>query len=443
MRKSVDILIRYEHKVREIESIMLIRLEMERRGYSVAFTANYDYKNKTRYIPKVIISPAIYWEETIINDLAIYGLKKKVANLLWEQVMGIEEEESKSSPHNIYGLGQKALALCWGEKTQDRLVKAGMPKENTKIVGQINTDLLRGRYASKLFSKEYIANKYGLNFKARWNLFISSFAYCELDIIQKGLIRDVYGDKYMEEFTECSNESRRSILRWFEEALKKFPEDIIIYRPHPDEAKKSNLLKELEEKYPNFVVIQNLSLKHWINASDKVYNWYSTGVVDAVVMNKPWRLLRPCVIPKQYDYRLFYSANQIKTVEEFVEDYQSSENKTIIDKKLFSDYYYLPSRYVYLQICDIIEDMLKSDKYDIHYSWNERIKVLWAYIKHHIKANLQWVKPFLLRVNLFNEKFAKSAAIQKALDEGFEKNVATERELQELRNLLRPLVYGE
>ena len=46
MREKVDIVIRYEHKVRELESIMLLKIEMERRGYSVAFVANYDYKNK-------------------------------------------------------------------------------------------------------------------------------------------------------------------------------------------------------------------------------------------------------------------------------------------------------------------------------------------------------------------------------------------------------------
>ena len=41
--KKVDFLIRYEHKVRDLESIMLIRTELERRGYSVAFICNYEY----------------------------------------------------------------------------------------------------------------------------------------------------------------------------------------------------------------------------------------------------------------------------------------------------------------------------------------------------------------------------------------------------------------
>ena len=57
---KVDFLFRYEHKVRELETIMLLKLELERRGYSVAFVGNYDYKQKDNYQPKVLISPAIY-----------------------------------------------------------------------------------------------------------------------------------------------------------------------------------------------------------------------------------------------------------------------------------------------------------------------------------------------------------------------------------------------
>ena len=49
--KKVDFLIRYEHKVRDLESIMLIRTELERRGYSVAFICNYEYNPQVRYQP--------------------------------------------------------------------------------------------------------------------------------------------------------------------------------------------------------------------------------------------------------------------------------------------------------------------------------------------------------------------------------------------------------
>lgn len=439
----VDIVIRYEHKVRELESIMLIRMEMERRGYSVAFTANYDYKSTIRYNPKLIVSPAIYNEDTLLSDLKEYGLKRKIVNLLWEQLIGIKDEEAIDCSHNITGAGHKAIAFCWGQRTQSRLVKAGMPVKNTKVVGQINTDFLRGPLSATIMTKDQLATKFGLNKNARWNLFVSSFSYCELDELQKELIIKLCGKKYLNEFTEISNSSREGILNWFENTLSDYPDDIFIYRPHPDEAKKSIILKNLESKYKNFFVISDLAVKHWINASDMIYNWYSTGIVDAIILNKPYRILRPIIIPKEYDYRLFYNAVHIKSLSEFKEDYPSLEIKDIVDKKLYSEYYYVPDMYVYKEICDILEDMLNTGKYDIKYTLNEKISFGMQYIMSQSIRRLSFVKPLLRKFHIFESRLNKSALIRETLKKGYQKNVASKEEIDAIYKKLKPIIYNE
>jgi surface carbohydrate biosynthesis protein len=446
MKKKVDFLIRYEHKVRELESIMLLKLELERRGYTVAFVANYDYKDKKHYDPKVIVSPAIYNDGQLKTDISRYGLKKKIANLLWEQVMGIAEEESPTGPHNVYGTGQKAVTFCWGENTMRRLINVGMSTQNAKVVGQINTDLLREPFNSLLSTKEQLAEKYELDINSRWNLFVSSFAYCELDELQKNLIVKYYEKKYLEEFTKISIESRNKLLIWFEEALKRYPQDTFIYRPHPDEAAKSQVLKDLVSKYANFYVIAEMPLKHWCNAADKVYNWYSTGIIDAVVLNKPCRLLRPVFISDEYDYRLFYSANKIKTLQDFLDDYDSLDNCVGLDPQMVTDYYYFPKSFVYLEICDVLEDLLTSEKYDIHYTKEENKnfqKVYWKAVLMRNIGKLYFVKPLLRKLHLFDERFAKGDNRRKILNEGFEKNVATDEECRLLAEKLKPMVYGQ
>lgn len=127
--KKVDFLIRYEHKVRDLESIMLLRTELERRGYSVAFVCNYEYERKIKYHPKVLVSPAIYNDGNLLGDIKNYGIIRKIANLLWEQLIGVKDEESTSCSHNVIGTGQKAITLCWGQQTQDRIVRGGVPKK--------------------------------------------------------------------------------------------------------------------------------------------------------------------------------------------------------------------------------------------------------------------------------------------------------------------------
>lgn len=443
MRDKVDIVIRYEHKVRELESIMLLKLEMERRGYSVAFVANYDYKSKRRYNPRLILSPAIYNDDQLKMDISRFGLKKKIVNLLWEQLMGIAEEESPTGAHNVYGTAQKIVTFCWGENTRRRLTSVGMPLENAKVVGQINTDLLRDPFVKLLATKEQLAEKYGINAKARWILFISSFAYCELDEIQEDIIRKSNGQKYLDEFTDISLKSREFLLTWFEEALNRHPEDVLIYRPHPDELAKSEKLVFLSKKYQNFHVIADMSLKHWCNAADKIYNWYSTGIIDAVILKKPCRLLRPCFISEEYDYRLFYSANQIKSSEAFLADYESMDTINALDPQMVADYYYMPKRFVYLEICDMLEEMLKTDKYDIRYTIKEKNlyrKVVW---RAEILRRLSFCKPFLRKIGLFKDTFVKSDIAHQVMDDGYVKNVATEEEIQHLYSQLLPIVYGQ
>ena len=116
---------------------------------------------------------------------------------------------------------------------------------------------------------------------------------------------NIEGKENFEYFKQLSDKSRAEILSWFEKVLMCNPKTIIIYRPHPDEAKKSIILKELEAKYSNFRVISELALKHWINACDKIYNWYSTGQVDVNILAKPYRFLRPECIKQDIDYKLF------------------------------------------------------------------------------------------------------------------------------------------
>lgn len=444
--KKVDFLIRYEHKVRDLESIMLIRAELERRGYSVAFICNYEYNPQVRYQPKVLVSPAIYSDANLIGDFQNYGLLQKIVNLLWEQLIGIKDEESPNCSHNVVGTGQKAITLCWGEQTQNRIVASGVPSKNAIVVGQLNLDLLKEPFNKTLLSKEELAERYNLDGSKKWLLFVSSFAYSELDPIQiAGYIKD-FGEEDLNYMINLSNKSRSEILKWFEIALQKYPESIIIYRPHPDEARKSQVLKDMEAKYPNFRVISELALKHWMNASDKVYNWYSTGLVDAKVLNKPIRLLRPCHIDRDFDYRIYLDAKKITTKNEFLADFVNFEKQNILDEDLFNSYYYIPKHFTYMKVCDILEDMLKTNKYDINYSLNEYIKFGSVIVKAKF---IKCLKPFLpimqmlpVLKGMVKKRLDKRDIVINTLKQGYDKNVATEQDIQEIYQRVKPIIYG-
>lgn len=446
-RQKIDFLFRYEHKVRELESIMLLKLELERRGYTVAFVGNYDYKQIDNYYPKVFISPAIYNNNNLYGEFIKYGLIRKIANLQWEQVFTISNEKDINFAQNITGIGTKTINFCWGIRSKERIIKGGVNKECAIVVGQVNADLLKDKFSQSLKRKEELAKDFNINSNLKWHLFISSFAYCELDKLQTELIIKAIGYKDYYRFKKISDESRESILDWFESMLKQDKETILIYRPHPDEAKKSTRLKDMEHRFPNFKVIPDLAIKHWINACDKIYNWYSTGIIDGIILNKPWRLLRPITIDEDLDYRMMHHAQSIKSYKEYIEDVQNYEIKDIIEKNILDSYYYIPDNYSYIKVCDILEEMLLTTKYDIHYTFNEYIHLNILLTKNKIKTILKKIIENTLSDKLikiiFKTKLEKQRIRKQILIDGYEKNVINEKDINDITERLKPIVYGE
>lgn len=446
MVKDVDFIIRYEHKVRELESIMLIKIELEKRGYSVALVCNYELEDKIEYKPRVLVVPALYNTDQLKVDWERYGVIKKIANLQWEQLIGVKEEDDVNGFHNVKGIGQRAVNFCWGEKSHNRIIKGGVKPDRAPIVGYINTDLLRGGFKQQLYSKECLAKKYNIDSCKKWLFFISSFAYCEMEEFQVELCKKTRGEKGFFEFTDISYKSRDVILDWFEIVLKSNSNIIIIYRPHPDESEKCVRLKQMSLKYPNFKVIFSEALKHWINASDKIYNWYSTGIVDAIVQNKSYRMLRPVYIPEYLDYRLMNKANSLESEKDFFDDLEDQTVKEVLPLSVFSSYYYIPEDFIYIHICNQLEEMLKNDFFDVKYSFKEK---LFAYKCFYSKRVLAPIKkclkslPSSMLPNSLKQRIERGDRYRDVISKGYNKNVATEKEITDLYNRLKPIVYGE
>lgn len=445
MKKKVDFLFRYEHKARELESIMLLKIELERRGYSVGLICNYDYKTNIHYKPKVLIAPSVYTNAQLYDDWVSYGLIKKIANMQWEQLVGVFEEEDPNAFHNIKGIGQRIVNFCWGEECHDRLVRTGSDQFKSVIVGQVNTDMLRGPFKNTLMSKDILSKKYSIDSSKPWFFFISSFAFCEMDPSQTSLVKTSLGGDIFESFTEISYKSRDKILDWLETVVKSNPDVVVIYRPHPDETCKCVRLQALNEKYDNFYVISQESLKHWINASDKIYNWFSTGIVDAIVLNAPYRILRPYEIPSEIDVRLLKDANHISTTEEFLADLNNFSCTYGIVPCQFQKYFSITENFVYLKICDILEKLLQENAFDVNYTIQEYCILTLMICKSRASKIIKKIArhiPSIMLPIFIKRKILYDDEIIETFKRGYDKNVASEEEINEIYDRLRPIVYG-
>lgn len=382
MSKKIDFLISYEHKSRELESILLIKIELEKRGYSVLLHGLYDkdfdkYHSLKKINPRVVIVPAAY-DLGILSCFAynLVGLKNKIVNLQWEQILTVKEEADINGYHNPKGIAKQVVHLCWGPKIKKRLINSGVSSNNTIVTGPVHLDLLRPEFEDFFISRGKLASQFHLDISKRWILFVSSFSFCNLSEIQLSNIADSYGKDDTDYFRSFSIKSKNEILNWFERLLKEDSNRILIYRPHPEEIGKDSRLIELTSKYPNFRVISEYALKHWVKASDYIYNWYSTSMADIYFSNKPCQILRPIKIREDQEVSIFENAQFITSFEEFMRCVMNPCYNNPLDLNIMKGYYdlELDGKPSYSKVCDTLEEVYHNKSYNISYSLLLRLK---------------------------------------------------------------------
>ena len=364
-----DFLINYEHKNRELDSICLIKVELEARGYSVELSCTYDNDrakpNPSRRKAKVVVTSALYNNGSL--DFFVFGLAgfcKKIVNLQWEQVLSNRDEENLSLFLNPKGLARNALHLCWGPATRNRLINSGLNSNNVVTIGPIQMDTLRPEFNNLFLSKNELAQRYNLDSKLEWVLFISSFTYITMTEEEYSGELKVLGPS-LNDFLELSSISKDGILSWIEEAAVKYPDKIFIYRPHPSE-NNDPTIAGLEIKHSNFRSIGELSIKQWIKSSDKLLSWYSTSAAEIYFANKNFHVLRPVPLPFELDVSIYRNAKVINNLSEFISELDSDNKNFPLSSDIMMQYFQInPDRPTFKIICDLLVRVLETKEYDM------------------------------------------------------------------------------
>lgn len=432
-KQKIDVLITYEHKARELDTIVLLKNELEKRGYSVLLHCSYEndvykFPCMPNIKPKCVITSAAYNYGVVeYFSFGLVGLVKKIINLQWEQVLSVEEEADLNAYHNPKGFAKNVIHLCWGEAPKKRLILSGVPESKCIVTGPGHMDILRFPYNKKILNKEDLSKQFSIALNKRWILFISSFALNDLTGQIKEYNRNAMGAEYFDNFYDFSVKSRKEILKWFEKYLLENNDSIIIYRPHPDEVNKNNELKVMEKKYENFKIISDLVITHWINSADVILNWYSTSKAYVVFQNKFEYVLRPFQIDKRYEVSIMNGDSFVSSYEDFV-DVLTNDQKEKFPMRDISDYYDFDKEVpTYERIADVCERVLNCKEYNVNFPFKYRVQYYSACLKKNVVRFLIYFFPYIsfikrIKKNLYeNELFLKN---------GYERNVATEEEIE-------------
>jgi hypothetical protein len=362
--RNVDFLFIYEVKNREIESLCLLKYEMENRGYSVGIinTWQYLYKKKPEYYAKVIVVFALYNNATY--DFVKQYVKgfEKIINLQWEQIFNNEDEKNRCAFYFLKDIAKKCVHISWGARNYDRLVNfCDIPEYNVKIGGNVSLDFLRPEFKGYYKNRINLLHQYKMSPEKRVYLFISSFAYAYLpeEDIQKA-----NGSKNnFSTLKEISSRSEKYILVWIRNILENDKNCYFIYRPHPAELKNNNLLNKMKKKYQNFLVIDEYSVKQWIMIADKIYTWYSTSIVEIFMAKKSCNIIRPIPIPHELDMPIYENANIINSYKEFKKSFYNKNRFPITEELIKSIYDINEDIPSYIKVCNIMSEVYYDKRY--------------------------------------------------------------------------------
>lgn len=356
----MDILFLYEHEVRELESIYLLKNEMEYRGYStsVAHISGVSHLSNVIFSsPTVIVTPWLYSDNEIKLIKEKFKNVKKIVNLRMEQLFCDYYREIGIG--NITGYAKEAHHICWGEVTKKRLIEFGVDKNKAHLTGAIHTDFFRDEFEHFYKSKEELAKTFGLNKDKKWVLYISSFSFATFDEKERKMFEKKWGGKF-DGVYDIFLESKNMTLKWIEELLKTNKDIEFIYRPHPSEKIMSDI-NNMKKKYKNFHIIERYSVRQWIVACEVIDTWQSTSIAEIYYAGKRCNIIRPIKLPSEIDMEICKNADYINSLDDFINIHSNDINESFPLKKETIESYYSYDKRIpsFIKVCDVIENVFK------------------------------------------------------------------------------------
>ena len=361
---ALDFLILYEHTVREYESDLLLKLELERRGYTAEIRQLLDPKRLRLFgkdKPEVLVASCMYDNEAINSH--VYnniGRCNKIVNLHWEQMLSDTQDEGDW--FNMHGNAKRCVQTCWGTRTAARLQTHGMEAKNTPVTGAVMMDFLRPEFNGYFKDKAALCREFGLDPEKQLHLYISSFGYASMSEEEVAELSKMAGTDFTG-FAKTNRISMQETLRWFDEYLGQHPEVELVYRRHPSEWN-SPALETLAKKRPNFHVIFADSVKQWIVAADSISIWMSTAIAEVYMAGKSCHILRPVPIEHEYDPVIYKDAHYVTSYDAFAAAMAEPEPPFPIAREVIEGYFDPSETPAYKRMADLLEDVYKNPPRD-------------------------------------------------------------------------------
>lgn len=377
--RELDFLFVYEHKVRELENLCLIKYELDKRGYRTEIRYIEDAENELAVKPfiytKVLLVMACYDNAALAWQIKNYVRFDKVIDMQWENIVYPKDEDREGAFKNYREIGKAVPHVSWGEQNVRRLLDAAhLDKKMVKLTGHVGMDFLREPLCRYYLSREELFRQYDIPAGSKAIFFASPYYG---DSLPQEYIREMcmrFGDNWTD-YYRFMCESQKIVLGWLEKICTEHPDIQVIFRPHPGHP--SSMAENLAGKCDNFRIISGESVKQWIVVCDKVYTGNSSVVVEAFFARKMCQLLFPLPVTEGFELKLISDSKKLTSYEEFYTSIMAQEEEFPTPQSSIEEIYLVdwntPS---YIRFADMAEEVLKDDAYRLS---KEQIKSVHAY----------------------------------------------------------------
>lgn len=365
---ELDFLFIYEHKVRELENLCLMKYELDRRGYRTKIVYIDDAQNALADAPvyhaKVVCTMACYDNYTLFWHTKRFVKFEKVIDLQWENIVYTKDEQREDAYKNYWGIGKDVVHVSWGEQNVKRLLNAAhLEEKKVKLTGHVGMDFLREPLNRYYITRQELFAEYDIPVDKRVILFASPYYG---DCLTKEYIAGMckaFGEDWTE-YYKFMCESQKVVLEWFERICREHPDIIVIFRPHPGHP--SIMANELAKRCTNFRIISDKSVKQWIVACDKVYTGNSSVVVEAFFAKKMCQLLFPFPTTPGFELQLIADSRKIMAYDDFYKSVFAEQETFPTPEKSIEDIYLIDWKTPnYIKFADMAEEVLRDDYYQL------------------------------------------------------------------------------
>lgn len=364
--RELDFLFVYEHKVRELENLCLIKYELDRRGYRTEIRYIEAAENELAVKPfihaKVLLVMACYDNSALAWQIKNYVKFDKVIDMQWENIVYPKDEEREGAFKNYREIGKAVPHVSWGRQNVKRLLEAAhLDRKMVKMVGHVGMDFLREPLSRYYLSREELFRRYDLAVGSKTVFFASPYYG---DTLPQEYIADMcsrFGENWTE-YYKFMCDSQHIVLKWLEDICREQPDLQIVFRPHPGHP--SLMAQRAAERCPNFRIISGESVKQWIVTCDKVYTGNSSVIVEAFFARKMCQLLFPLPVTEGFELKLISDSRKLTNYEEFRKSVLAEEEQFPTPQSSIEEIYLIdwdtPS---YVRFADMAEEVLRDDSY--------------------------------------------------------------------------------